>query len=269
MADSYNDELGEDFDEFRTSTGLKDDYDGTVTDAYFGKDQRGGDRNLLFLKVSATDGDEVELRYSTGNGWVSYDGGRTVEHPTEKWFNNRTAIAELMKAAMMIPEAQVELGRRSHQELDRRGPKDAKLWVGLGFHWEVKTETMNVPERDALGQPVVEDGRAKMVTIEVPRTLPTAYLGVAGQDPTSNAAPAGKGRKPRSATSSATGGSTTTPPATNGAGDKALLAKLSVGAKTKTFNDWVDWAMDLPGVLEDDEIVSRLGDQDFYESLKA
>ena len=44
-----------------------------------------------------------------------------------------------------------------------------------------------------------------------------------------------------------------------------MLAKVKVLARTKPFVEWVDSVMDLPGALEDNELVSRLNEE-FYES---
>lgn len=248
---SINDELGEEYDEFRTTTGLKDDYDGTVTDAFFGKPQSGGDRLMLFMKITAEDGDEVENRYGIGNGWATYDGGKTVEHASDKYFNNRTAWAEFYTAAIKCG-AKEAMGKSS-ANLDRRGPRDARLFVGFRFHFNVHTETMMLPQRDEAGQPV-RDERGQVVTnpVDVNRVLPTSFLGLANDGP--------KESSKASRTSGADSRSST-----NGS---ALAAKVKVLAKTKPFNEWVDAVMDLPGAMDDDELVAKLGDEDYYASLR-
>jgi hypothetical protein len=266
MAD---DELGEEYDEFRTTTGLKDDYDGIVTDAYFGKPQSGGDNLMSFLKVTADDGDEVELRYGLGKDWESYDAGKTVEHPRDKYFNNRTAWAEFFTAAMKVG-AKEELGRRS-ATLERRGPRDSRLFLGMRFHFNVITEHMNLPVRDELGQPK-RDERGQIITqvVDVPRTMPTKYLGTeADQAPKSRKSGTTRTAKPTPAAEASE------PDVTAANGDappfgleKAQYVKLKAKAKTMTHDAWMDWVTDQEEFVENDELVSTVGDADFYESLK-
>jgi hypothetical protein len=262
--DDYNSELGEEFDEFRVTTGLKDDFDGIITDAYFGKPQSGGENLMLFVKVTADDGDEVENRYGLGKSWVSYDGGKTVEHPTDKYFNNRTAYAEMFAAAVKCG-AKEELGRRS-KELERRGPKDSRLWVGLKFHWLVKQESFQVPQRDEAGQEVrSETGVRLMTEVTSNRVLPTKWLGTdADQAP---AKP--KATRAKKETTTTTEAPTDAPAAeSNGGGTSALMAKVKVLARTQPFETWVDKVMDLPGALDDDDLVSQLTET-YYEELQA
>jgi hypothetical protein len=261
-----NDELGEEYDEFRTTTGLKEDYDGIITDAYFGQGQT-GERMNLFAKVHADDDDEVEVRWGIGNGWVSYDGGKTVEHPTERYFNRNTAWADAFTKMMEMPGVKEEFGKRS-AKLERRGPRDARLIIGMKFHWDVKQVKMTVPKRDELGQPIP----GQREEIEVPRVLPFKYLGTAEDQAPST----GKARKSRGSGTTQTAEPTAEASAPesaaaspNGSGiDANLLAKTKVLARTKSFPEWVDSVMDLPGAMDDPVLVSKL-DEEFYESLKS
>lgn len=167
----------DEFDPFKTSSGLKDDFDGTVIDGWWGTDpnsQQNPAPLLGFLKIIADDGEEVEARYSTGSGWNSYDGGVTVEHEKDgaglQYFNNRTAWAECFTKAMESG-AESEMRRRSQEELNNRGPRNiGGMMKGLKFHWNVKTETFNMKDR--------QTGEQREVTSN--RLLPTAFLGVVG-----------------------------------------------------------------------------------------
>lgn len=265
MAD---DELGEEFDEFKTTTGLKDDYDGTIVDAFFGKPQSGGDNLMAFLKVTADDGDEVELRYGLGADWESYDAGKTVEHPRDKYFNNRTAWAKFFTTAMKVG-AKDEIGRR-REGLEFRGPKDSRLFLGMRFHFNVETEHMTLPQRDELGQPK-RDERGQILTqeVDVPRTMPTKYLGTeADQAPKARARPRSK-----EAGTTQTAAPTAEPQSSDNGDlpyglDKAQLVKLKAKAKTMTHEAWMDWVTDQPEFLENDELVENVGDEEWYASLK-
>ena len=75
-----------------SASGLLDDYQLTVAEAWFGTDDESEynqDRIYLFLRGEATvDGEVVEEeyreRYSVGNGWEVVDEGRAIEHGSGK-----------------------------------------------------------------------------------------------------------------------------------------------------------------------------------------
>lgn len=165
------------FDPFRGDTGLKDDFDGYVADGHWATDPRNTrDPQALFgyLTIQADDGEEVEPRYSTGAGWSSFDGGHVAEHEKDnerrRGFNVNTGYFEVFSTAMNVG-AEDEMRRRSTQELQGQGPRAIDgLWKGLKFHWEVKTETRKIRDRDT------QEERE----ITTNRLLPTAFLGVVG-----------------------------------------------------------------------------------------
>jgi hypothetical protein len=72
----------DEFDPYAGSSGLKDDFDGVIVDAWAELDtQNAGNRTNAWLKILADDGEEVSNRYGLGSDWASYDGGETIEHP--------------------------------------------------------------------------------------------------------------------------------------------------------------------------------------------
>lgn len=250
------------YDPFEGESGLRDDYDGRIDDAWFAVNPNANNAMTLYLKVfDLEEEDELELRYGCGPDWGSFDGGETIEHPKgdQKRLNNSTAYFAFVAASMNAGAEEV-LRARS-KELDGRGPKDANLWKGLLFHFEVETSVRNMPDRENPG---------KRIDVTLTRTLPTKFLGVAeGGEVKDASVPAAA---PAASAEAATNTTTTDTPATEGGAlgnlTPELRAQIKVLAKTNSYEDWVDAVMALPGALDDAMLVSELGNQAFYESLK-
>lgn len=224
--------MADEFDPWKTSSGLKDDYDGLVTDAYFAQDVQ-YNRMQLHLTVLAEDGDEVDLRYNTGAEWQTFDGGATVEHPKAKWFNTNSAMGKLVTAGIGAAE---DVLRKRTAEYGGLGPKAAGIWKGLRFHWEVDSSsgTMTDPET----------GKERSFTSNV--TVPTAYL---GEGESENVI------KPAVDNS-----------VLNGLGEDTK-SKMAGLAGQMGYQDWIDAVMDLPGVGDSPNIASKLNEA-LYVSLK-
>lgn len=238
------------FDPFAGDTGLKDDYDGTIIEAWFStsSEYNNGQTLLFFAKVAADDGDEEELRYPCGPDWGSFDGGETAEHPKgdKKTFNNRTAYFQFINAAMSAG-GEDDLRRRS-EGLGNKGPMAAALWVGTRWHFEVHEEPMKFRDRTT----------GEMIERVVTRTLPTKYLGEKnGDTPTvSTTAPA----------SAPTGGSSSDPLAALSPTDQAIARAK---AKELDHGKWVEAVLTLPGAVTSDILVASLGDENgLYATLR-
>lgn len=132
-------------DYFETESGLLTEFTGVVEDAYWAPDPKFGDTRLYLkvgppLEVSADVEVPPEVQqngmvqaFGAGKGWVSYDGGVTVEDPNrpgrKKW-QEQSGVAKLLGAA-------VELG--IIPTLQARGPaQNAQIWKGLKFRWAEK-----------------------------------------------------------------------------------------------------------------------------------
>lgn len=253
------------YNPFAGESGLKDDWDGVIVDAWFATNPQynAGQSLLLHLKIQEEGGseDEVEQRYATGPDWGSYDGGDTAEHPKgdKKGFNNQTAYYALIAAAMEAG-AEDEMRARS-AATGGAGPKRADMWKGLAFHWEVHTEKKSVPD---------DENPGKRKDIEVNRTLPTKFLGVrdgvnTGARETAAPAPV----TPESPAVNAESGAVPVDSADPLSGIPAeLSAQVKILAKTKDYPDWVDEVMALTGALDHASLVAGLGDESFYQRLK-
>lgn len=128
---------------YELSTGLIDDFDCEVLDAWFATDAKvnNGQTFMLFWKMSTDDEEspEEEARWSCGGDWESLDGGKTIEHPKGKGkFNNQSAIGYLLKSALDAGAGPTLMERGKAQT--------AEVWIGLKFH--MKREEFEWSSRD-------------------------------------------------------------------------------------------------------------------------
>lgn len=258
----------DEFDEWAGESGFKDNFDGLITDAFFTKDQKynNGETLILDMKILADDGEEVEQIYPCGAEWDSYDNGETAEHPKDtegrpKSFNHNSAVFGLMQHAF---EAGAE------DELRKRGrPRKAAIWKGLKFHWMVESKKMTIRDR--------QTGEPREITTT--RTYPDKFLGVFDVD--GSTAQSGAASTPGSSSPAPPAATTPTPPASsppasssNGAfdlsgHDAAMIAKLKIHAKSKPYSEFLDAALAVDGVTTNDDLLALLGEESFYQQLKA
>lgn len=238
-------------------SGLLDNYDFEVTDAYFATDPRyqGGETWLLHWEGQATTEEgnvqDHTLIIGLGQGWTSEDGGKTVVHEKGKEKFNQSSRYGRVIARCSKPEADNYLGDDCRRVLVSRGtPREAAIWNGLKFH--IDRETIKFGKG-------LDDREWE---------LPTAFIGVAGV--------AGKGARPASAatpTATTTSTATASPPATasastsNGAtttaSDKVLKARLKkLARESADHSEFFDKATDIPGVMDDEEILAMISDED-------
>lgn len=219
-------------DEFDTDKGIRDDYDGTVRDAFFQVNEQG--RTNLVLIVLADDGEEVEARYSVGQDWASFDGGVTVEHPSKSKIRADSQLATLVERAMMSG-AEAVIRQRS-AENGGFGQRTAKLWPGLKFHWDVEAKPYDVTDRQTGEQ-------SKGISY---KSYPTKFFGEAPVQQDAFAS------QPK--------------PSEEDAVPADVIARLKVLAQAKPFSEWVDEALTIDYVREN--MLSALSDESFYNSLK-
>lgn len=120
-----------------TESGLLDDFDFTVEEAWFGENEESDNndgRIFLFLRGTAIDdeGEEHEdhvERYSTGKNWEVVDDGAAVENAAGRQkFNQNAGIGRLINAF-------VALGEDVLAYLGSRGDTfQAKTYEGLQMH---------------------------------------------------------------------------------------------------------------------------------------
>lgn len=196
------------FDPWELSSGLPDDFNGVVQDAFFGTDADYNDGKTLILKLEVLSDDPeigeagvTTLMFPCGAGWETKNGGKECarEDGKQKRFNAGSGVGLLVKHS-------VEAG--AGDILRQKGnPMAAAIWIGMNFHWKRKEFSF-------------KNGGE---TQEYSRTLPDAYLGAGG----TVAAPVAASSAP------------TATPAANGNGNgingvvKAKLKVLARDVKTK------------------------------------
>jgi hypothetical protein len=224
-----------DEDLWGTETGLVSDYQGKVTDAWFGVDSNyNAQTTLLFLKMTTDvpEHPEITERYSCGPDWQSIDGGVTVVHPTRKKFNSQAQAGRLVDRVLSIGAADA-MRERGHP------PTDAKAW--LGTEWFMEAEVK---------EGKLADGQAYRSV----RNYPTKFLGVDG-----SVVMAGQARHESSLVAGKESSRT----------DPALMSQMKTLAKVLTHSDWVDKVMELDGVVTDEDLVIALTDENgLYKELR-
>lgn len=123
---------------WETETGLLDDFDHTVTEAWYGTDDgyMNGTRLLLNLRGPASENGEVvdpeyKLMFSCGDGWEAINGGAGAEHVGGKTkFNANSAIGRVINALKSnTPEV--------FDALQKKGDAlESQVWENLNLHWK-------------------------------------------------------------------------------------------------------------------------------------
>lgn len=219
-------------DLWATESGLLDDVDVTIEKAYFATDARYNNGYTLLMhwegSTSSEDNPTFHEMIPCGDGWQSLDGGKTATHPKgKKRFVSSSVYGRIIDRC--INEFKIgDLLRK------RGAPTEAKVWVGLRFH--MKREKLEFGS----GLEARE------------RLMPVKFLGVA----TENAAQA---KQPATASTA----QETDEQMQARVHQLALYAQVKALAKQeKSFEKFVEKAMEIEGVADDAELVGRIVDQE-------
>jgi hypothetical protein len=137
-------------DTFELSSGLIEDYTGTITDAYFGFDAayNNGGTCLLKLVVSADDktlfdGGETTQIYTVGEGFEPTNGGAQVAHESgkQKNFNKQSGVGLLIQSVADI-DGGLDILR------ERGTAFDAGIWKGLHVEFYAKEFSAKINGED-------------------------------------------------------------------------------------------------------------------------
>ncbi len=148
-------------DPFETYSGLPDDFDGTITEPYFGydTDYMNGDKlALMFMLVS----DELEapekMLFGTGKDWAPDKSprGSKITRQGKQSFHENSGCGVLLNAAKAA-------GAIDAMRASGAIPMEAAMYDGLRFHWDRKEF---VYDMDA------SEGGRKVTS----RLLPTKFL---------------------------------------------------------------------------------------------
>jgi len=226
-----------DRDPWEGTSGLRDDFDGTIVSARFTYDSEYNNGNTLIarLEIEPDDGGEPEvLKLSTGSGWEDDEKGKKAKREDGKdpsGFNKSCNYYRFSAAALETDFA--EIARKSK-------PWEAEVWEGHNFHF-------NRREFEAFDK----DSKKPEVVV------PTVYNGE------------GKGaEKPaRKATSSSGGGDAKAKAAAAKAKAEAAKAKSSDGGEDPNVTILKNLAAECES---HDEFIEKayaaLEDADSYES---
>jgi hypothetical protein len=224
--------MTEEYDEFDTDKGLKDDFDGVIQSAMFAPGEYG---TTLTLNLLAEDGDEIDAMYRVGPDWATFDGGQTIEHPSKKVKLNSRSQASVLVRAAMDAGAEKVIRERSAAN-DKIGPRGTVIWPGLKFHWGVVENSYDLPD------PTPEDPK-HMRTVTSAKQYPTEFLGEVEVSDVS--------------TTSSTGGDI----------PESTMTTLTELAQKFPFKSWVDECLKLDE-CHDTVVVMKLSDESFYDSLR-
>lgn len=127
------------YDPFAPSTGLPDDFNGEIKEAWFAYDPEYQDGQIPMLHMTLiTDDDDFNaqdkpLKFACGKGWVIEGRGETVsrEDGTTKGFHEGTAYQLFIMSALECAGAENVLRSES-----RGDPRKAAMWNGLSWHFK-------------------------------------------------------------------------------------------------------------------------------------
>jgi hypothetical protein len=250
-------------DDFETPSGFADDFDFFIDDARFGylRSYMDGQVPLLIWEGHSPDAEDVtEVSFPLGAGWTVRDSGARVEHEKgRKTFIRNSIMGHLIRR--VVDELKVE---QRYPAFFDGSPREAKLWVGFGFH--LKREKISYPNlrRDDSPQGVETERLMPVAVLKVPGEVP-------GEAPGEKAVPASKAPKgvqgsttaAASATSAAADPGTPARASDNGSlvGDaarKLIRAKLVALAKRMDRQQFQLAALDMPGVSDDPELLNEV-----------
>lgn len=159
--------MADEFDPFKSSSSLPDDFDGEIQECWFEFDPNYQDGQALVIKMKCMTNDETfgegglgELMYSCGKDWTVEGRGESAvrrDGRTDKGFTTSTAYDLFIQAAIACPGAENVL-----RSAGRGDPRKAAMWNGTSWHFERKGH----------------DYKGNIGVVE--RLLPTKFLGEKG-----------------------------------------------------------------------------------------
>ena len=138
--------MGAEHDAYSLSTGLPDDFNAKVTDAWFGYNPKymDGERLVLTLVLEDEDGELNDennfVLYGTGEGWEPNKptkGTRVEKSKGKANFNVSSGVGELISAIVRCGALDKW---RAHNEAQDVDPMHAAAYIGLEAHWSRVTK---------------------------------------------------------------------------------------------------------------------------------
>jgi hypothetical protein len=226
-------------DSWSLDSGLPDDFDFYITGASFGyrKEYMDGEVPLLIWEGESPDEDVSSIIWPCGAGWEVKKGGAEVEHSKRTRFVKTSLVGRLIDR--VVNELKVDMRSRGKAT-------EAGVWKGLGFHMR--------REEIEYGSGILEEKGGKTTHL-----MPVAVI----EKPT-------KG-KPK-AKAEEVEAKTEVKAETKAKVPDLTMKKLAALTKTKSREDWQKLAMDMPEVVENDDLLARVlddSDTGLYHELKS
>ena len=123
-------QLSEEQDDWTTSSGLPDNFAGTIIGASFGyrAEYANGEIPLFLPVIDGPDLDDpIEQGFSIGKGWNVVNGGKSVEHGKKERFTKSSLMGKLV--TRIVTDLKVPMQGRGKS-------RDAATWVGLNCFWK-------------------------------------------------------------------------------------------------------------------------------------
>lgn len=275
------------------SSGFLNDFDGTITDAYFGTSPtyNNGTSLLLHMVVQVDERhqegfeeiEEVTQQYPVGSNWITEDGGRTAQHMSgnaNKRFHATSLYGKILdeitgatkgygNATMADGGGAVVTAMTDASDVLRgRGmPTLAEVWKGLRFRFAEVVFDYGVNRQT----------QEKMVSR---RAMPVEFLGVAEEEkaaPVKKAAPtkaaeakakaeAKKAELKKAAVQAEDGGETDPArvmlEAVDGVTAEQVQSILEILAEAEEPGTFLDSCLEVEGVLENEALITLLADEE-------
>ena len=245
-------------DQWQLDSGLREDMIFSIHGAYFAPhaDYQDGKQLMLWLMGVDESEEPAELRMSIGSDWESPDGGYTIVHPTKKkqHINKSSIYGFWISYCFQLPDLAKTL-------IERGGPTDARIWIGLKLHVQNRPLHWggNIEDQDRL-MPVEFLGLTNDPTGATVASVPTSQA-VPTPPPAPAAPPAQPDQvfDPQAALAAARAQQAQGAPAQNAS---PLWSKaVSLAGAAPDFATFLGQAFADADILADDELAERCADQ--------
>lgn len=222
------------------SEGLPDDFDMWIQNSFFGRledyvDNQGEKVPLLVLEGESPEYGEQSVHLSIGKGWEIISGGKEVRHESREFFDPSSKIG------MWIDRIETDMPGLL-EELERRGhPQEAGNWIGIGLHLQRE-------DHDYGG----DIGEVEIV-------MPTAFLGVQDDGPASTATETTEEPVEDEVEEIETEEVEVEVEESSGV-SAGTMKRLAVIASKFDYDKFLDLALDIPEVEDDNELTMDILD---------
>lgn len=222
-------------DAWGTSSGFRSDYNLTVTNSYWTPPTDKNTSWALIWDGVDEDGDEVEggVRLNAGEKWGSFDGGETVDHEegNETKGGKPRQFHTNSGVGKLINTFIDQVDEETLEQLE--SPRDARVWIGSTWYME---EIDNSFTNRKTGEEV-----------KMTKVMPTKLISFGGVTPI---------------------GTSVDKTGDKSSFDPQMVDKLrEVAMGSADHGVFMNAALGLPGLTDDDKLVTSIADEDFFRKL--